>query len=130
MLDNWLEKNFEQIVEIRRWLHQHPEVGFNEHETSRYCQKLMTDMGYSINQNEKMQTGFFCDYGNNKGQTLAVRCDLDALPIEEVNTFNYRSVNKGVSHACGHDSHMANIIGLAAYISETKQSASKYNYAI
>ena len=58
MLDDWLNKNFKRIVEIRRWLHQHPEVGFNEHETSRHCQGLMKEMGYEIIQNEKMETGF------------------------------------------------------------------------
>ena len=120
MIHNWLEKNLQYVIDIRRWLHQHPEVGFNEFETSNYCQKLMKEMGYSIIQNEEMQTGFYCDYGNDTGKTLAVRCDLDALPIEEVNTFDYRSINQGVSHACGHDSHMANILGLAAYISDTK----------
>ena len=120
MLNTWLEKNFNRIIEIRRWLHQHPEVGFDEHESTRYCQKLMQEMGYKVQHNKKMQTGFYCDYGNGNGPTLAVRCDLDALPIEEVNTIDYCSVNKGVSHACGHDSHMANILGLAAYVAEEK----------
>ena len=52
MLNTWLVNNFERLIEIRRWLHQHPEVGFNEHETSQYCQKLMVDMGYDIVQND------------------------------------------------------------------------------
>ena len=120
MLNAWLEKNFKRIIEIRRWLHQHPEVGFNEHQTSNYCKKLMRDMGYRVVQNKKMQTGFYCDYGNSNGPTLAVRCDLDALPIQEINSLSFSSVNEGVSHACGHDSHMANILGLALYISEIK----------
>ena len=121
MLSTWLEKNFKRVIEFRRWLHQHPEVGFDEHESSRYCQNLMKDMGYKIFQNDKMLTGFYCEYGTGSGPTLAIRCDLDALPIEEVNTVGYCSENKGVSHACGHDSHMANILGVAAYMVETKQ---------
>jgi amidohydrolase len=120
MLNSWLDDNFQKVVEIRRWLHQHPEVGFNEHETSKYCQKLMQEMGFEIHQTKPMQTGFYCDYGNGSGQTLAVRCDLDALPIHEVNTVNYCSKNSGVSHACGHDSHMANILGLATFITDTE----------
>jgi len=44
MIDKWLETNFQKIVEVRRWLHQHPEVGFNEHETTRYCQNLMGEL--------------------------------------------------------------------------------------
>ena len=120
-LDDWLDCNFDKIIKIRRWLHQHPEVGFNEHETSRYCQNLMREMGYEVIQNDTMQTGFYCDYGKSDGPTLAVRCDLDALPIQEVNSCDYKSINEGVSHACGHDSHMTNILGLASYISDTKQ---------
>ena len=120
MLNLWLDDNFQKVVEIRRWLHQHPEVGFNEHETSKYCQKLMQEMGFEIHQTKPMQTGFYCDYGNGSGPTLAVRCDLDALPIHEVNTVNYCSKNSGVSHACGHDSHMANILGLATFITDTE----------
>ena len=120
-LDKWLNDNFNEIIKIRRWLHQHPEVGFNEHGTSLYCQNLMKKMGYEITQNEIMKTGFYCDYGNNEGPILIVRCDLDALPIQEVNSCDYKSVNEGVSHACGHDSHMANILGLASYMSDTKQ---------
>ena len=121
MLNSWLDKNFKKVVEIRRWLHQHPEVGFDEHETSKYCQNLMQEMGFEIHQTKPMQTGFYCDYGNGSGPTLAIRCDLDALPIQEVNTVNYCSKNSGISHACGHDSHMANILGLASYINDTEQ---------
>ena len=121
MLNTWLDNNISRIVKYRRWLHQHPEVGFSEFETSKYCRKIMEDMGYKIVYNEKMKTGFYCEYGTGCGPTLALRCDLDALPIEEINTSDYCSINKGVSHACGHDSHMANILGVAAYIAETNQ---------
>ena len=120
MIENWVDNNFQKLVTIRRWLHQHPEVGFDEHDTSKYCQNLMKDLGFEIHQTEPMKTGFYCDYGNGTGSTLAVRCDLDALPIQEVNTFDYCSVNPGVSHACGHDSHMANILGLATFITDTE----------
>ena len=121
MINTWLEKNFKRVIEFRRWLHKYPEIGFDEHNTSRYCQELIEDLGYKIVQNEIMKTGFYCEYGDGNTPVLAIRCDLDALPIEEVNSIDYCSLNKGVSHACGHDSHMANILGLAAYIAETKQ---------
>ena len=98
MIENWVDKNFQKLVEIRRWLHQHPEVGFNEYETSQYCQNFMKDLGCTIYQTEPMKTGLYCDYGNGNGSTLAIRCDLDALPIHEVNSFDYCSLNPGVSH--------------------------------
>ena len=122
MIENWIDNNFQKLVTIRRWLHQHPEVGFDEHDTSKYCQNFMKDLGFEIHQTAPMKTGFYCDYGNGTGSTLAVRCDLDALPIQEVNTFDYCSVNPGVSHACGHDAHLTNILGLATYIIETEQN--------
>jgi len=124
LIKSWVNENFQRIIDIRRWLHQYPEVGFDEHETSKYCQGLMSEFGYSIFSNDKMQTGFICDYGNGDGPTLAIRCDIDALPIQEINEVYYKSKNPGVSHACGHDSHMANILGLAAFIQETKQEIS------
>ncbi len=119
MIDNWLDTNFQKLVEIRRWLHRHPEVGFNEHETSQYCKKLMSALGLDIYQNDDMKTGFYCDYGNGNGPTIAVRCDLDALPIQEINKVDYCSLNSGVSHACGHDAHLTNILGLASFMVES-----------
>ena len=124
LIESWVDENFQKIVDIRRWLHQHPEVGFDEHETSKYCQNYMKSLGFKIHQTELMQTGFYCNYGTGNGPTLAVRCDLDALPIQEVNTVDYCSVNLGVSHACGHDAHLTNILGLATYIVETEQTIS------
>ena len=59
MINDWLNKNFNRIVKIRRWLHQHPEVGFNEHNTSNYCKKIMKEMGYTISQTKQMKTGFY-----------------------------------------------------------------------
>jgi len=120
MINKWLEANFQKIVGIRRWLHQHPEVGFNEYETSRYCQNLMGKLGFDIHQTKTMKTGFYCDYGSGNGPTIAVRCDLDALPIQEINQIDYCSLNSGVSHACGHDAHLTNILGLAHYMVEYK----------
>ena len=119
MIYNWLGTNFQRLVEIRRWLHRHPEVGFKEHETSQYCKKLMCDLGLDIYQNDEMKTGFYCDYGNGNGPTIAVRCDLDALPIQEINKVDYCSLNSGVSHACGHDAHLTNILGLASFMVES-----------
>ena len=120
MIHSWLEDNFRKVVDIRRWLHQHPEVGFNEHETTQYCQNIMIKLGCEIHQTRPMKTGFFCDYGSGNGPTIAVRCDLDALPIQEINQIDYCSLNSGVSHACGHDAHLANILGLATYMVESR----------
>tara|TARA_Y100001970_G_C14131103_1_gene801756 strand:- start:44 stop:1204 length:1161 start_codon:yes stop_codon:yes gene_type:complete len=121
-INDWLDNNFDRVIKHRRWLHQNPEIGFNEHNTSKYCKKVMSEYGYKINYNNKMKTGFTCDYGQHKGPTLAIRCDMDALPIQEINNIDYKSKNVGVSHACGHDAHMANVLGLAAFIQDTKKN--------
>ena len=118
MINSWLDANFERLVAIRRWLHQHPEVGFNEHETSKYCQSVLEKLGLEVYQNSEMQTGFYAEYGNGNGPTIAVRCDLDALPIKEINKLDYSSLNPGISHACGHDAHLTNVLGLAIYLVE------------
>lgn len=120
MIHTWLEDNFRKVVDMRRWLHQHPEVGFDEHETTQFCKNIMNDLGLEIHQTKPMKTGFYCDYGSGNGPTIAVRCDLDALPIQEINQIDYCSLNSGVSHACGHDAHLANILGLASFMVESQ----------
>ena len=82
LINKWLDKNFNKIKNIRRWLHQHPEVGFDEYKTSEFCQKYMEELGYKVVKNKDMKTGFYCDYGNSGGPTLALRCDMDELPIQ------------------------------------------------
>ena len=119
MINSWIDKNFNRLIDIRRWLHQHPEVGFNEFETSKYCQNIMIGLGLKIHQNDRMKTGFYCEYGDGNGPTFAVRCDLDALPIKEINKIDYASLNIGISHACGHDAHLTNVLGLAMYLVES-----------
>ena len=122
LINTWLEKNFNKIKNIRRWLHQHPEVGFDEYKTSEFCQKYMEELGYKVVKSKDMKTGFYCDYGNNCGPTLALRCDMDALPIQETSDVPYKSINDGVMHACGHDGHIAMLLGAAKAINQLKDN--------
>ena len=116
---NWIDVNFEKLVSIRRWLHMNPEVGFSEYKTSEYLKKLLSKTGYKIIQNPDMKTGFFCEYNSgSKGKILAVRCDMDGLLVNEQSDKEYKSINSGVMHACGHDVHMTTIAGLAVMIKE------------
>lgn len=115
----WLNKNSQKLIEIRRWLHANPEIGFDEHNTSAYLKQLLEKYGYTINQNSAMKTGFICDYSSGKkGPILAVRCDMDGLLISEQSNKDYKSVNQGVMHACGHDVHMATVAGLAMMVKD------------
>ena len=122
-ISSWLTTNRQLVIDLRRWLHQHPELGFEELETSKYLKKILSDKGYNIIENDSMKTGFYCDYiGDEKGSTLALRTDMDALAIDEKSDKEYKSVNKGIMHACGHDVHMSIVAALAIYFMENKVS--------
>ncbi len=94
------------VVEHRRYLHQYPELSLHEHHTSRYCQKILEDLGYTITPG--FEAGFIADLiiPGAKG-CVAFRAEMDALPIQELNKHAFVSQNHGVAHMCGHDAHMA-----------------------
>lgn len=100
-------------VAVRRHLHQYPELSFAEHETVRYLAGRLDD--YGIPYRPAAGTGLVAEIrgGGGPGQTVALRADLDALPITERNEVDYRSRNPGVMHACGHDVHTACLLGAA-----------------
>lgn len=101
-----------QIVELRRHLHAHPELSFHEFETAKLSAEKLAQLGYSVKTGVG-KTGVVADFGkNDSGVTIAVRADMDGLPIDETNKASYLSKNRGVMHACGHDAHVS--CGLAA----------------
>jgi amidohydrolase len=124
MLNNWLSENEKKIIELRHWLHEHPEVGFNEFETADHLQGLLKSVGYKIIQTPEMKTGFTCEYGSGDGPVLGIRCDMDALLVQEISDALYKSKNNGVMHACGHDAHMTIVTSLALYIMDAKPEIS------
>ncbi|MBC8310986.1 MAG: amidohydrolase [Candidatus Marinimicrobia bacterium] len=124
MLNRWLSDNEKKITALRHWLHAHPEVGFNEIETAAHLKDLLISVGYKITQTPEMKTGFTCEYGSGDGPVLGIRCDMDALLIQEISQADYTSKNDGVMHACGHDAHMTIVTSLALYIMESKPEIS------
>ena len=111
-----------QLVEWRRILHQHPELGFKEHLTAQLITQKLTQWGIS-HQTGVAQTGIVAtvtgsQMGNQPGRTLAIRADMDALPIQEENQVPYCSQHDGKMHACGHDGHTAIALGTAYYLSQ------------
>lgn len=97
------------IIETRRYFHQHPELSFQETETAKVNAARLKELGYAV-QTGVAKTGVVGDIGT--GKIIAIRADMDGLPIEEANGLPFASANHGVMHACGHDAHMA--CGLAA----------------
>lgn len=107
-----------QVVEWRRYLHQRPELGFQELLTSSFVAQKLQEWGIE-HQTEIAKTGIMATIrGHRPGPVLAIRADMDALPIQEENEIPYRSQHDGVMHACGHDGHTAIALGAAYYLSQ------------
>jgi amidohydrolase len=108
------------IVELRRHLHMYPEVGFREHETSRYLRSCLETYGFEIH-GPLAGTGFYVEIeGAHPGPTVAYRTELDALPAQDAKSCAYASTVPGAAHLCGHDAHMAVAVGVALLLSERR----------
>src|SRR5699024_3403934 len=107
------ENLFEQLVEWRRHLHAHPELSFHEKETAKFVvQQLSTIPNIKIEENVGGY-GVVATLTSGVGPTIALRADMDALPIEEENDLTYKSDRKSVVHACGHEAHTTMLLGAA-----------------
>lgn len=107
-----------QLVEWRRSLHQRPELAFQEHLTAESIAGKLTEWGIP-HQTGIAQTGIVATLtGTQPGPVLAIRADMDALPIQEENNVPYQSLHPGKMHACGHDGHTAIALGTAYYLSQ------------
>ena len=115
------EKYYQQVVDIRRHLHQNPELSFQEYETSKYITSLLDSWGIKY-KSGIANTGITCliEGKNPDKKVIALRADMDALPIEEQNDVPYKSNNKGVMHACGHDVHTSSLLGTVLILNELK----------
>jgi amidohydrolase len=110
-----------QLVEWRRRLHQQPELGFQEKLTAEFVSSQLQAWGIE-HQTGIAKTGIVATIeGTKPGKVLAIRADMDALPIQELNEVPYRSQHDGVMHACGHDGHTAIALGTAYYLQQHRQ---------
>ncbi|MGB8982376.1 MAG: amidohydrolase [Anaerolineales bacterium] len=108
----------EELIEWRRDFHMHPEIGFELHRTSKIVADELEKMGYRVRRGVG-RTGVVAEIGEG-GKVVAIRADMDALPILEQNEFEYASQTPGAMHACGHDSHTAMALGAALLLSKEK----------
>lgn len=109
-----------ELIELRRDFHKHPELGFREHRTAGLVEKYLRGLGLPV---ERLAgTGVVALLeGRGEGPVLLLRADMDALPVQEENDVPYRSVNKGVMHACGHDAHTAMLLVAAKVLTENRR---------
>ena len=108
------------LISIRHHLHAHPELSYQEYKTSAYVQQKLAETG--IPHHVLAETGVVgIIEGKNPGnRVIALRADMDALPIREENNISYKSTNEGVMHACGHDVHTTILLGASRILQETK----------
>ncbi|MFT4682085.1 MAG: amidohydrolase, partial [Flavobacteriales bacterium] len=113
--------NHENVVGIRHHLHAHPELSFKEFETSKFVAKELERVGVEF-ETGYVETGIVAliKGRNPESKITALRADLDALPINELNDKPYKSKNEGVMHACGHDVHTASLLGAANILNQVK----------
>ena len=109
----------EELTAIRRDIHAHPEIAFEEHRTASLVATKLREWGLEVEEGIA-GTGVVASLSKGRGnRAIGLRADLDALRIEEANNFAHKSVNAGKMHACGHDGHTAMLLGAARYLAES-----------
>lgn len=109
----------DDVIAIRRELHKNPELSFKEYRTSAFIKASLDELG--IPWVSIANTGVLATIENqpDSGEIIALRADIDALPIQEETGFEFQSINPGVMHACGHDVHTASLLGVARILQLT-----------
>ena len=115
---HFLEPLFNDMRQWRQHLHQHPETAFEEIQTAQFISDKLKSFGLDVHQGLG-GTGVVASItAGDSHATIGLRADMDALPIQELNSFTYKSVHNGKMHACGHDGHSAMLLGAACYLSQ------------
>ena len=121
-LDALVKKYTETVQAHFRWLHTHPELSGQEKETAAYIAAALRGMGLEPQEEVGGYGVVALIRGNAPGRCVALRADMDALPITEATDLPYISQNPGVMHACGHDAHVAMLLGSALVLNDLKET--------
>ena len=108
--------SYEELTEIRHYLHQHPELSGQEYQTTAFLKDRLEGLGIRVLESG-LKTGLIAEIGSGH-PVVALRADIDALPILEQTSLPYQSQNPGVMHACGHDFHQTSLLGAASLLKE------------
>ncbi len=112
----------EEFIQVRRYLHAHPELSYQEFETSKFVQEKLTELNIPFTVIATTGVVGIIEGNNPDARVIALRADMDALPIDEENDVEYKSTKKGIMHACGHDVHTTCLLGAAKILNETKNN--------
>jgi amidohydrolase len=110
-----------KAIDWRHQIHMNPELGYKEYETSALVEKVLTEAGIEVTKFEDSTAVLGVLKGGKPGKVIALRADMDALPIQELTDVDYKSKNDGVMHACGHDIHTAVLMGVATALAANKE---------
>ncbi|MFE4706692.1 M20 family metallopeptidase [Peribacillus simplex] len=120
MIHDLIEAVKDEVVAWRRYLHKYPELSFQEEKTAQFVYETLQTFG-ELEISRPTKTSIMARLiGQQPGKVIALRADMDALPIEEENDFDFVSQNSGVMHACGHDGHTAMLLGTAKILTQLK----------
>jgi amidohydrolase len=119
LADLWLAANGDRLVQWRRELHAYPEVAFDEHRTTDFVFDALSGMGL-VPHRMTLGTGVICDLGTGP-EYVALRADIDALPLPDHKQVPYASTRPGICHACGHDAHTAMLLAVAGALSTAQR---------
>ncbi len=109
--------NISKLIEIRKHLHKHPETSDNEIETSSFILQTLQSIAPNSEILKLKNRAVLATFkSENKGESILLRCDMDALNIQEINTFEHQSIHKGIAHKCGHDGHSTIMLGVAMHL--------------
>lgn len=113
-----------ELIEVRRHIHRHPELSYSEYETAAFIIRRLERMGieYRSGVAGTGVVGFIRGEAPGRGLTVGLRADMDALPLAEATGAEYSSLNKGIMHACGHDAHVAMLLGAGAILNSMRSA--------
>lgn len=115
-----VKENLKELINLRRYFHQFPELGFKEFKTSQYIKEFLFKLGLEVFSGIATTGVMGLLKGKEYGKTILIRADMDALPVIEENYIDYKSKNEGISHCCGHDAHMSILLITSKILSKYK----------
>ncbi|WP_186430860.1 M20 family metallopeptidase [Clostridium sp. BSD9I1] len=121
-VEKLIDKYIDEIIEVRRDIHENPELGMNEYRTAKLVAEKLKDIGLDVKESVGDTGVVGLLTGKEDGKTILLRADMDALPIEELTDLPFKSKNSGVMHACGHDAHTAILFGTAKVLNQLKEN--------
>ncbi|HOO47161.1 MAG TPA: amidohydrolase [Deltaproteobacteria bacterium] len=124
MIDKHIADLLDEMIDLRRDFHKHPELGYEEKRTGKIIAEYLRGLGMEVHEGIGVTGVVGLLRGESPGRTVMLRADMDALPIQEESDAEYRSIHDGVMHACGHDGHMAILMGTAGVLNRMKDSFS------